>query len=196
MTDERFSLLVVCHANLCRSPMAERLARLVLADRMGASAADFEVTSAGTHARDGMPMHPYATEVLRWHGASDSDFRSRRVTADLVESADLVLTATRAQRADCVTLAPRSVRHTFTILQFGRLATALHPRSLTGVWPPQRRLRTLIEQLPAVRSEVPVAPRAEDDLPDPVQQPMAMFRRCARDIQWTTNVMVDLIAPI
>jgi len=196
VSEEGVSVLMVCHANLCRSPMAERLARRTIADRLGGCATAVEVTSAGTHAAEGRPMHPYAAEVLDRHGAQHADFRSRRVTAALVEQADLVLTATREQRAACVTLAPRAVRRTFTLLQFGRLAGALHPRALTAVWPPQQRLRALVEELPRARGAVPVAAPEEDDLPDPVQQPLPVFRRCARDIQWATDLMVNLIAPI
>ena len=64
MTDENFSLLVVCQANVCRSPMAERLARHVLAERLDPARAGFTVLSAGTHARTGSPMHPHVRTVL------------------------------------------------------------------------------------------------------------------------------------
>src|SRR4051812_22131637 len=95
-------LLVVCHANLCRSPMIERLARQALAKRLGDPAGGgqvptVEVTSAGTHAEPGWDMHPFAGEVLRERGADVTDFASRRLTAELVAGADLVLTAARPQ---------------------------------------------------------------------------------------------------
>ena len=80
-------ILFVCHANLCRSPMAESLTRSALADRLGAAAARVDVASAGTHAEPGMSMHPYAEHVLRERGAPDPGrFRSRRVTAELVDA--------------------------------------------------------------------------------------------------------------
>ncbi|MER5705631.1 low molecular weight phosphatase family protein, partial [Micromonospora sp. NPDC002296] len=50
-------ILFVCHANMCRSPMAEYLAGWLLAKL------PVEVASAGTAAVDGRPMHPYAAQV-------------------------------------------------------------------------------------------------------------------------------------
>src|SRR5438067_728269 len=55
---ERFRLLYVCHANECRSPMAERLTQRMFADRFGAAASELQVISAGTHARPGRPHCP------------------------------------------------------------------------------------------------------------------------------------------
>lgn len=196
MTDEGFTVLVVCHANLCRSPMAERLARRAITERMGDAAADFEVSSAGTHAWTGRPMHPLAAEVLREYGADDTGFRSRRLTAAMVARADLVLTATRRQRGECVALVPASVRRTFTLPQFGRLAAVIPAYSLTAIWPPQARLQTMIDDLLVIRGELPVGSPEQDELPDPVEQPIEVFRRCAGEIQAVVDVMTDLIAPI
>jgi protein-tyrosine phosphatase len=196
MTDERFAVLLVCHANICRSPMAERLTRRTIDDRLGPAAAAFDVYSAGTHAWTNRPMHPLSAEVLREVGADDVGFRSQRLTPGLVKRADLVLTATRDQRAACVDFDPGAVRRTFTIPQFGRYAAAMPAFSLTGIWPPQRRLRVMIEELSVIRGELPVASVQDDELPDPVQSPIEVFRRCATDIQWMVDVMTDLIAPI
>ncbi|HEX8631905.1 MAG TPA: low molecular weight phosphatase family protein [Catenuloplanes sp.] len=196
MTDDRFAVLVVCHANLCRSPMAERLARQTIADRLGPDAASFEVVSAGTHAWTGRPMHPLAAEVLREHGVDDSGFSSQRLTASLVRRADLVLTATRRQRAECVAMVPAAVRRTFTLPQFGRLASAVAPYSLTAIWPPQARLRSMLDELLVIRGELPVPPVEQDELPDPVDHPIGVFRRCAGEIQSVFNVMTGLIEPI
>lgn len=189
-------MLVVCHANLCRSPMAERLIRASLAGQLGGEAARFDVISAGTHAWTNQPMHPLAAEVLRENSVDESGFRSRRLTEGLVNRADLILTATRQQRSDCVVLDPSAVRSTFTIPQFGRYAAAMRPYSLTAVWPPQRRLRVMIEQVAVVRGDLPVVRGEDEDLPDPVRSPIAAFRRCAAEIQSVVDVMVGLIAPI
>src|SRR5689334_20606506 len=122
-------VLVVCHANLCRSPIIERLARQALAKRLGDPVGGdqpsaWEVTSAGTHAVPGRDMHPYADEALRECGADVTDFATRRLTADLVTRADLILTAARPQRAACVTLVPSAVPRTFTLREFAHLAAA------------------------------------------------------------------------
>lgn len=170
-----FTLLFVCQANLCRSPMAERLARLRLA-RDGATGV--EVMSAGTRALEGSSMHPVALRVLAERGADPEDFTSRQVTEKVLEEADLVLTATRHQRAVCVSMVPEMVASTFTMRQFGRmLGAARADASVPDSGPAalQDRLRRAV----AARATLqPVAPE-EDDLADPVREPIEAFRRCA-----------------
>lgn len=196
MTDQQFEVLIVCHANICRSPMAERLARKAIAERMGEHATGFRVGSAGTHAWSNAPMHPFAAGVLREYGADPTGFLSRRLTESLVRQADLVLTATRRQRSDCVALDPSAVRRTFTLLQFGRYASALRPTDLAAVWPPQARLQKMIEAVSVIRAKLAVPPANREDLPDPVQSPVEVFRRGAAEIEAVVDIMTRLIPPI
>jgi protein-tyrosine phosphatase len=84
------SLLVVCHANLCRSPMAAAL----LAQRMP----QWRVLSAGIAARIGAPADPRACDALRAHGLDLSAHRARLLDASLCAQAALVLVMEHAQR--------------------------------------------------------------------------------------------------
>jgi protein-tyrosine phosphatase len=176
---EQFTVLFVCQANLCRSPMAERLARR----RLPAGAL---AHSAGTRALEGSPVHPGAAEVLRERGADAAGFVSRQVTEALLLGADLVLTATRHQRAVCVSLAPEAVRHTFTLRQYARMVAATSPaHASVGAYstvesgPQPIDLRERLRLAVAGRSRLqPVAPE-DDDLSDPVREPLEAFRRCA-----------------
>src|SRR3712207_5206225 len=142
MPDERSTLLIVRHPNLCRSPMADRLVRHALGKRLD-DPASVIVSSVGVRAGAGLPMHAHTGAVPREYGADVTHFRSRPVSPEMVMAADLVLTATRSQRAECVTMAPQTVGRAFTLLQFGRLAAALGPDALNGS--PARRLRALID---------------------------------------------------
>lgn len=182
---EPLRVLAVCHANMCRSPLAEHLLR------RGLDPGVFLVASAGTHALPDRAMHPYAEQVLAEAGISTSDFRTRRLTAPLVAGADLVLTATREQRSACVALVPAAIRRTFTIPQFGRYAAALTP---PGDCPPERRLRAAIDRVPLVRAGLPVLPAACDDLTDPVREPVAAFRECLATIERVVGAVAGLIA--
>jgi protein-tyrosine-phosphatase len=83
-------VLFVCTGNTCRSPGAELLAR-------AAGVEGLEFGSAGTHATDGDPMSPELVAALPV-GLDTASFRSRRLTAGLLEEADLVLTMEAAQR--------------------------------------------------------------------------------------------------
>jgi protein-tyrosine phosphatase len=184
--DNRFTLLFVCQANLCRSPMAERLARLRLAHD-GATGVD--VMSAGTRALEGSPMHPVAMRVLAERGADPADFTSRQVTEKVLDDADLVLTATRHQRAVCVSLVPEMVACTFTLRQFGRMVAAARGESTQDNGPDA--LRDRMRRAVAARATLqPVAPE-DDDLADPVRDPIEAFRRCADAID---GVLDHLIA--
>jgi protein-tyrosine phosphatase len=165
MSRDRFEILVVCHANICRSPMVERLARRALGP-------DVAVHSAGTHAWHGAAMHPYTEQVLAERGADTATFESRPLTAGMLAQADLVLAAAREQRAACVTLLPAAVRRTFTLRQFGRLAAAA---------PAGAGMAALLDEVRGVFGQ-PVGPD-EDDLADPVGRPVEAFRTCADEIE-------------
>lgn len=82
---------MVCTANQCRSPMAEALARRLLQGRAGPDANEDGIASAGVRAWHGVPATPEAQEVLARRGIDATGHRSRPVTRDLVERADLVL---------------------------------------------------------------------------------------------------------
>lgn len=178
-----FRILVVCQANLCRSPMAEQLAGRALAGQARTRPHAVTVSSAGTHAREGLAMHPYAREALRWNGLPGGEFRSRRLRPELVTGADLVLTASRAQRAECARLAPTAIRHSFTLLQFARLAAAMPPAALAGVTDLGDRLAAVIAAVPHLRALATPQALEDDDLRDPVRGPLTGFRQCADQIR-------------
>lgn len=85
-------LLILCTANMCRSPMAEGLARAHLA---AAGHADWGVSSAGTWALDGRAASEFSLQLLAERGVDLSGHRSRALTDELMAGADLVLVMTR-----------------------------------------------------------------------------------------------------
>src|SRR5437899_5225853 len=113
-----FTLLFVCTGNTCRSPIAERLALARLAT---AGATGLQVGSAGTRALPGRPMEVRAAKAIRRAGGLPDGFRTRRLDADLVRRAGLILTATREHRAAVAELEPAAVRRAFTMLEFAAL---------------------------------------------------------------------------
>ncbi|MEV6848900.1 low molecular weight phosphatase family protein [Actinoplanes sp. NPDC051411] len=122
-----FAILHVCVGNICRSVLAERLTTLEALRRFGPDTRPVQVTSAGTRARPGAPMHPYAAAALRARGAPTDHFAARRLTPVAIAAADLVLTATAAERDDVLTMLPAALDRTFTLREFARLATHLPP---------------------------------------------------------------------
>lgn len=90
------TILFVCTANICRSPVAEALFAFWL--RGQAVPGDWRVESAGTWAEPGLPASTFSREVLERLGLDISSHRSRRVDRAMIEAADLVLCMTRSQR--------------------------------------------------------------------------------------------------
>ncbi|MGK5740838.1 low molecular weight phosphatase family protein [Micromonospora sp. URMC 103] len=180
MTDR---VLFVCHANLCRSPMAEYLARRLLAGR------PVTVASAGTDAVEGLPMHPYAADIAAETGDDPTDFRSRPLRAEYLVGATLVLTATRRQRSVCTSLAPSVLHRTFTLRQFGRLAAAAEPPEEPAGDP----LRAAVEAAARARGRLQPAAPGTDDLRDPIGGTAADFRRCAEEIERSIRPLAALI---
>ncbi|GAA3756390.1 low molecular weight phosphatase family protein [Micromonospora maritima] len=176
-------VLFVCHANMCRSPMAEFIARRLLADL------PVVVTSAGTDAIDGAAMHPYAVEVAAGTGADVTAFRTRRLRPEHLAGAELVLTATRRQRSACTALAPAALGRTFTLRQFARLAAAAEPAPTTDT-----PLRAAVAAAVRARGRMQPAAPGADDLHDPIGGSPADFRRCAEEIERSIRPVRALIA--
>lgn len=112
---QRFAILAVCTANICRSPLMELLLRAQL------DAGRFEVASAGVRGWDRQPMDPMAAAELTRLGQSADGFVSHPIDSYLVDSADLILTATRTHRSDVLSLNPRALRRSFTLVEFAAL---------------------------------------------------------------------------
>lgn len=82
-------LLFVCTGNTCRSPLAEGIARRMVAER---GLSDLTIGSAGTSAWPDAPASDGALLVSLEHGIDLGEHRARQLAPDLVASADLILT--------------------------------------------------------------------------------------------------------
>lgn len=99
----RWTMLIVCSGNTCRSPMAEGLARKMLAETRRTSPDELDrqgirVASAGAFAMPGMPATAEAIEAARKLGADISRHRSRPLTLDMLHEADVIYCMTDAHR--------------------------------------------------------------------------------------------------
>lgn len=84
------SILFICTANMCRSPMASVIFRDLISRREDADT--WQVESAGVWAEDGYPACKGAQLALRERGLDLSSHLSRSVTRSMVRDANLVLT--------------------------------------------------------------------------------------------------------
>jgi protein-tyrosine phosphatase len=196
---EHFGVLIVCTGNMCRSPMAEIMWKARLAEQWGSDAAAITVTSAGVRAPSGTPMHPDAQRVLAESGLDGSAFRSRRLTLDMIDQADLVLTAARSHRNLIGEQRPAAYSRVYTLMEFADLAGAVRDIPLEeadhgGVPGPPDRLAAL---LAAVRAERGLRrPPDEIDVGDPIGQKLVVFRRCRDALAASTRHTIDALAPV
>jgi len=178
-----FSVLVICTANHCRSPMIEYLLR-ARTRRLGLN---WSLHSAGTQAQPGLPMHPLAAREVTDRGMEVGDWSSTSLIPAMIEEADLVLTAGHEHRSAAVRLVPAALHYSFTLLQFADLlATPSGPghtqRPITGPLLLERvaRGRTLLQ---------PVPPQAQA-LEDPMGRSRRRFRLCAAKIDQALDVIL------
>jgi protein-tyrosine phosphatase len=103
-TSRSLRVVFVCLGNICRSPIAERVAERAAAD---AGITGVEFSSAGTISEEyDDPMDRRAVAVLKEHGYRYADHRARRVTEVQIESADLVVAMEDTHLRSVLELAP------------------------------------------------------------------------------------------
>ena len=163
-------VLLVCRANVCRSPLAATLLR-ERAQQSG-FADVLLVRSAGTDAEPGVGMCEAADA---WSGHRHSDHRADLLTTSMLKSADLVLAVDRENRAICAQMVPAIRSRLFTLRQAAFLATELLIRLTAGAGlegspevPSDRlsRLHWLVGEMDAARVLLAAREGQSDDIRD------------------------------
>lgn len=96
----RHGVLFVCHANMCRSPLAAGIfTHLLVAAGLTER---FEVDSAGTWAPEGVAPHPLSVEAARRHGIDVALLgeRSRAIVPDDLDRFGDIVVMDRRNLAD------------------------------------------------------------------------------------------------
>lgn len=95
-------VLFVCTGNTCRSPMAESILR----DEAKKKNKDIEVSSAGIFAIDGDRASEEARKAMKSRGGL-SNHKSRFLSKELMDWADLILVMTRSHKRNLLTRYPQ-----------------------------------------------------------------------------------------
>jgi len=196
-----FTILHVCVGNICRSPMAERLLAAALRKRLG-DAVDARYLSHGAGTGSwhiGQPMENGAARTVASRGGDPSGFRARRVSGDLIDMSDLVLTATSEQVEYVLDLRPDAEARTFVLGEFGRLLSTVDLSALPAAEDAATayaRGLDLVAAVDAARTDGldgrrPSQPR--DDLADPYGLSDKHFARVADIIEQTVRPLADAL---
>lgn len=114
------NILIVCTGNTCRSPIAEAILKKELKDT-GKSNNKYTIISAGISTINGMNASDNAIEVLREKGIDLLGHKSRVITLDLINEADVILTMTKSHKDILMKLVPEYRKKIYTLREFAGL---------------------------------------------------------------------------
>lgn len=163
--------------------MAEAMLRRRLEDA-GVAA---RVHSAGLLA-DGNPASADAVELMASRGHDTTAHRSRRMTREMVASADLVVAMAREHLREAVVLEPSAWPRTFTLKELVRRAEAVGPRAAGE--PLDRYLARVGHDRD--RSAL-LGVSDEDDVSDPYGLGASVYRRTADELDDLVERLVALL---
>jgi len=183
------AILVVCSGNICRSPMAEGLLRRALQRRLNADAPD--VGSAGTIAIDGAPAMPESIEAARERGVDIRTHAARRLTPELLDDADLVITMAAEHREVVRRLVPGAAPRTFTLKELTR---ALEAQPGTQA---DEGLQTRVGHAAGARASGAPINRFDEDVVDPLGMPLETYRAIAWELdEWIDRLVTALYGSV
>jgi protein-tyrosine phosphatase len=167
---EHAGIVVLCTANVCRSPMAASL----LGRRLGALGAAVPVRSAGMF-RGGDPPFPEVISVMASYGIEIASHRSRVASAADLARASLVLAMARDNLRHAVITEPGAWPRAFTLKEVIRHGERIGPR------PPGEPLSQWLLRAHAGRERASLlGDSAEDDVADPAGGPLRAYAETAR----------------
>lgn len=117
-------ILFVCTGNTCRSPMAEVIARDILARKYSVPQETFEsqtgisICSAGICANDFSPASEYSRRAVKAMGLDLDSHISQPVTHRLLEYADIIYVMTPAHQRQILSVIPEIAHKVFTLARF------------------------------------------------------------------------------
>jgi protein-tyrosine-phosphatase len=105
------SVLIVCTANQCRSPMA----MAILRSKTGQLPGEWKIESAGTWAAEGAPANQKTQQVVAELGLDLHDHKSRIVTREMVAAFNLILVMEAGQKEALQIEFPEAASRTFLL---------------------------------------------------------------------------------
>ncbi|MEM8904386.1 MAG: hypothetical protein AAGA17_09240 [Actinomycetota bacterium] len=179
-------LLVVCTANICRSPMAETMLRAELAKR----GRTIDVRSAGFR-RGGELIDRGAAKALARRDLDPGDHRSTMIDRELIEGAFLILTMTARHVLHVIEMDQSAADRTFMLREFVDLAEA------AGGLDPDRPISEITTELDTARDRsVMTAVDTPFDVQDPHGRRRRIYERVAGILETDVARLAELLTPV
>lgn len=113
--DRVFRVMFVCTGNICRSPMAEEILRVMFDN---AEVDNVLVSSSGVGAVVGHPASQYAQVAVKTCGGLLSEHRGQQLTKELIEEQDVILALSSGHYHSILRTAPESESKTYLFKAF------------------------------------------------------------------------------
>jgi protein-tyrosine phosphatase len=179
------SILVICTGNICRSPIAEGLLRDALQRRFAEWAP--VVSSAGTSGLQGSGAMPGSVQAAAELGIDIEGHVARQLTAAMADGADLLLCMAREHRDRLAAGTDRDDR-AFTLKELVRLLETL-PAPAADAGHEIMSGRIAEASLARRRGAVPAS--RDEDISDPLGQPLEAYRSIAWELDTWTERLVN-----
>jgi len=107
------AILFVCTGNSCRSPMAAGFLREMLKEKK-----ELRIDSRGTIFSSFSGPTPQAIKIMKGYGIDISSHKTKSLSKDLIDEADLILVMERKHRERVQELSPEAKNKTFLLKEF------------------------------------------------------------------------------
>ena len=164
------------------------MAEALLRDKLAAAGVEARVHSAGMFDDDGRPASEDGVAVMAARGLDTSEHRSRRMTREMLEGADLVIGMAREHLREAVLTSPDIWTRTYTLKELVRRGTDVGPRAK------DQPLDEWLAKVHAGRTRNDLLGSSEaDDVADPIGQPRAIYERTADELDHLTSRVAALV---
>jgi protein-tyrosine-phosphatase len=169
------------------------MAEALMWSRLAERGCDGDVTaSSAGFGTEGIPVRPEVLQVMTDASAAAwlHEHRSRRVTPEMVLSADMTVTMTRQHMIEIVTTTPEAWSKTFTLSDLARRAASAGPRR------PGEGLDSWVERVHAGRTRLSAMALATgDDIADPIGGRLRVYEATCLEIDRLVTGLAYLMCP-
>ena len=183
--DSKPRFVVVCTANICRSPMAEALLR----NHLEMVGVDATVLSSG-HLDGGVRVSENSVKAMADRFLDISHHRSVTTTREVIDGAELILTMGRQHVRQVLEVDMGAWPHTFPLRAAVRRAQQLGPRAR------DETVSEWVERLHHGRRAADMlADNPDDDVEDPIGMSIRVYRDTAKLLDDLLGQLVGLMYP-